>query len=97
MVTCGMYNGAGDWVSAVGMPAKAVWAEGSPAVLPGQLGIGLYSPLLDGRGNSVRGKLACRAMSEQLGLHFLNVSRESRRHHPCGLQRGRRRHRCTVT
>ena len=52
-----------------------MWAEGSPP-LPGQLGIGLYSPLLDGRGNSVR-VLACRAMSEQLGLHF-NVSRESR-------------------
>jgi glutaminase len=26
----------------------------------------------------VRGVLACRAMSEQLGLHFLSVSRESR-------------------
>ncbi len=78
MVTCGMYNGAGDWVSAVGMPAKSGVGGGITAVLPGQLGIGLYSPLLDGRGNSVRGVLACRAMSEQLGLHFLNVSRESR-------------------
>jgi glutaminase len=63
MVTCGMYNGAGDWVS---------------AVVPGQLGIGVYSPLLDCRGNSVRGVLACRALSQRLGLHFLTVSRESR-------------------
>lgn len=78
MVTCGMYNGAGDWVSAVGMPAKSGVGGGITAVLPGQLGIGVYSPLLDGRGNSVRGVLACRALSQRLGLHFLTVSRESR-------------------
>jgi glutaminase len=78
MVTCGMYNGAGDWVSAVGMPAKSGVGGGIAAVLPGQLGIGVYSPLLDGRGNSVRGVLVCRALSERLGLHFLTVGRESR-------------------
>lgn len=78
MVTCGMYDGAGDWVSAVGMPAKSGVGGGITAVLPGQLGIGVYSPLLDSRGNSVRGVLACRALSKQLGLHFLSVSRESR-------------------
>lgn len=78
MVTCGMYNAAGDWVSAVGMPAKSGVGGGILAVLPGQLGIGVYSPLLDERGNSVRGVLTCRALSERLGLHFLNVSRESR-------------------
>ena len=78
MVTCGMYNGAGDWVSAVGMPAKSGVGGGITAVLPGQLGIGVYSPLLDGRGNSVRGVLVCRALSQRLGLHFLTVGRESR-------------------
>ena len=78
MVTCGMYNAAGDWVSAVGLPAKSGVGGGILAVLPGELGIGVYSPLLDARGNSVRGVLACRALSERLGLHFLNVSRESR-------------------
>lgn len=78
MVTCGMYNGAGDWVSEVGMPAKSGVGGGITAVLPGQLGIGVYSPLLDGRGNSVRGVLVCRALSQRLGLHFLTVSRESR-------------------
>ncbi len=78
MVTCGMYDGAGDWVSAVGMPAKSGVGGGIVAVLPGQLGIGVYSPLLDPRGNSVRGVLICRALSQRLGLHFLTVSRESR-------------------
>lgn len=78
MVTCGMYNAAGDWVSAVGMPAKSGVGGGIVAVLPGQLGIGVYSPLLDDRGNSVRGVLVCRSLSERLGLHFLTVSRQSR-------------------
>lgn len=78
MVTCGMYNAAGDWVSAVGMPAKSGVGGGIVAVLPGQLGIGVYSPLLDARGNSVRGVLLCRSLSERLGLHFLTVGRESR-------------------
>ncbi|MHA3020182.1 glutaminase A [Mycobacterium sp. BMJ-28] len=78
MVTCGMYDAAGDWVSAVGMPAKSGVGGGIVAVLPGQVGIGVYSPLLDAKGNSVRGVLLCRSLSEQLGLHFLTVSRDSR-------------------
>jgi glutaminase len=78
MVTCGMYDAAGDWVSAVGMPAKSGVGGGIVAVLPGQLGIGTYSPRLDAKGNSVRGVRVCRSMSEQLGLHFLSVARDSR-------------------
>ncbi|OBG79807.1 glutaminase A [Mycobacterium sp. E802] len=77
MVTCGMYEATGDWVSAVGMPAKSGVGGGIVAVLPGQLGIGVYSPRLDSRGNSVRGVEVCRNLSAQLGLHFLTVSRES--------------------
>jgi glutaminase len=78
MVTCGMYDAAGDWVSAVGMPAKSGVGGGIVAVLPGQLGIGTYSPLLDAKGNSVRGVQVCRSLSEQLGLHFLSVARDAR-------------------
>lgn len=78
MVTCGMYDAAGDWVSAVGMPAKSGVGGGIVAVLPGQLGIGVYSPLLDAKGSSVRGARVCRSLSEQLGLHFLTVASHSR-------------------
>jgi glutaminase len=78
MVTCGMYDAAGDWASAVGMPAKSGVGGGIIAVLPGQLGIGTYSPRLDAKGNSVRGVRVCRSLSEQLGLHFLSVARDSR-------------------
>lgn len=78
MVTCGMYDAAGDWVTGVGMPAKSGVGGGIVAVLPGQLGIGVYSPRLDSKGNSVRGVQVCRSLSRELGLHFLNVARESR-------------------
>ncbi|OHV03073.1 glutaminase A [Mycobacterium talmoniae] len=78
MLTCGMYDAAGDWVSAVGMPAKSGVGGGIVAVLPGQLGIGVYSPLLDAKGNSVRGVAVCRSLSAQLGLHFLSVPLQAR-------------------
>ncbi|MBS9535779.1 glutaminase A [Mycobacterium sp. M1] len=77
MVTCGMYDAAGDWVSAVGMPAKSGVGGGIVAVLPGQLGIGVYSPRIDSKGNSVRGVMVCRSLSQQLGLHFLTVTSEA--------------------
>ncbi|WP_110471686.1 glutaminase A [Williamsia limnetica] len=78
MTTCGMYDGAGDWVTTVGLPAKSGVGGGIMAVLPGQLGIGVYSPLLDEHGNSVRGVAACKRLSADLGLHMFNVARESR-------------------
>lgn len=78
MTTCGMYDGAGDWMTAVGLPAKSGVGGGIMAVLPGQLGIGVYSPLLDEHGNSVRGVSACKQLSSDLGMHMFNVARESR-------------------
>jgi glutaminase len=78
MVTCGMYDYAGEWMYWVGMPAKSGVAGGIMAVLPGQLGIGVYSPRLDARGNSVRGVEVCKALSRDLDLHFLRHARPQR-------------------
>jgi glutaminase len=78
MTTCGMYDSAGEWVVDVGMPAKSGVAGGVLAVLPGQLGIAVYSPPLDPHGNSVRGIEVCRQVSEDLSLHLLHVARTAR-------------------
>jgi glutaminase len=78
MTTCGMYDSAGEWVVDVGMPAKSGVAGGVLAVLPGQLGIAVFSPPLDPHGNSVRGIEVCRQVSEDLSLHLLHVARTAR-------------------
>ena len=72
MGTCGMYDYAGEWLYEVGMPAKSGVAGGIVAVLPGHLGIGVFSPRLDNHGNSVRGIKACSALSRHWDLHLFN-------------------------
>lgn len=69
MHTCGMYDFAGEWAYQVGIPAKSGVSGGILAVVPGKLGIGVFSPGLDAYGNSVRGVKVCEEISDRLGLH----------------------------
>jgi glutaminase len=76
MFTCGLYDHAGEWAYHVGLPAMSGVGGGLLAVVNRQLGIAVYSPRLDAKGNSVRGILACRELASRLGLHafeFTNV------------------------
>jgi glutaminase len=70
MYTCGMYNFAGEWAYRVGLPAKSGVSGGVMAVVPGKMGIAVFSPPLDIHGNSVRGIQVCEALSQQLNLHI---------------------------
>ncbi len=75
MLTCGMYDGSGEWAYRVGMPAKSGVGGGITAVVPGTLGVGIFSPLLDAKGNSVRGIKVCEDLSQDFGLHLFNVAK----------------------
>ena len=68
MMTCGMYDGAGDFAVTVGVPAKSGVGGGIMAVVPGRMGIGIYSPALDKKGNSIAGIRILRRLSRQLEL-----------------------------
>jgi glutaminase len=72
MNSCGMYNYAGQWSYEVGMPAKSGVSGCIIAVIPGQVGIGVYSPPLDAQGNSVRGIKVCQDISNEFELHAFN-------------------------
>jgi glutaminase len=69
MHSCGMYDYAGEWAYRVGIPAKSGVGGGIVGVVPGQFGIGIFSPPLDAKGNSVRGIKVCQELSERFGLH----------------------------
>jgi glutaminase len=74
MFTCGLYDGAGDWACRVGLPAKSGVGGGVVAVVNRQLGLGVFSPRLDGDGNPLRGLLACEILAEELGLHAFDAT-----------------------
>jgi len=71
MLTCGMYDWAGQWAYEVGIPAKSGVGGGIVAVVPGLLGIGVFSPRLDKQGNSVRGVQVCRDLARLFNFHIL--------------------------
>jgi glutaminase len=68
MATAGMYETSGDWLYDVGLPGKSGIGGGIVTISPGKGGLGTFSPRLDEAGNSVRGQLAARFLSQRLGL-----------------------------
>jgi len=71
MSVSGMYEGSGDWLLDVGLPGKSGISGGIVAVSPGKGALGVFSPLLDTDGNSVRGQLVARLLASELGLDLL--------------------------
>ncbi len=68
MATAGLYETSGDWLYDVGLPGKSGIGGGIVTVSPGKGGLGTFAPRLDQAGNSVKGQLIARFLSERLGL-----------------------------
>lgn len=68
MVTCGMYNASGEFAIDVGIPAKSGVAGGIMATVPQRMGIGVFGPALDDKGNSVAGVKFLELLSEEWEL-----------------------------
>ncbi len=68
LMTCGMYDGSGEFALTVGVPAKSGVGGGVMASVPGRMGIGIYSPALDKKGNSIAGIKALERLSKELDL-----------------------------
>jgi glutaminase len=78
MMTCGMYDAAGDWMTDVGIPAKSGVSGGVIGALPGQVGVAVFSPRLDTHGSSVRGIRVFERLSSDMGMHLMDVAQEGR-------------------
>jgi glutaminase len=68
MTTAGLYETSGDWLFDIGLPGKSGIGGGIVTVSPGKGGLGTFAPPLDAAGNSVKGQLAAKYLSQELGM-----------------------------
>lgn len=68
MATAGLYETSGDWLYDIGLPGKSGIGGGIVTVSPGKGGLGTFAPPLDQAGNSVKGQLVAKFLSQRLGL-----------------------------
>lgn len=68
LLTCGVYDAAGDFAYRVGLPGKSGVGGGIVAVMPGRWTVAVWSPGLDPSGNSLVGTLALELLTTKTGV-----------------------------